>query len=161
MTIQLCSIKNSLLTPGFGRNFMQIKKSCRRSWLRRLWPPAARLPRTLNLFRGHTSEEEGPVQCGRGRGPKTRRWGRGRDGEQPAAFPGRPLSAWPAGGGRALHQGLALSRGGVSPVTSLQRQSRTVTNEGLVIAGSFPRAGPKALLRPRLSGTSSLSPQLC
>lgn len=44
------------------------------------------------------------------------------------------------GGGRALHQGLALSRGGVSPVTSLQRQSRTVTNEGLVIAGSFPRA---------------------
>lgn len=90
MTIQLCSIKNSLLTPGFGRNFMQIKKSCRRSWLRRLRPSAARLPRTLHLFRGHTSEEEGPVQCGRGRGPKTRRWGRGRDGEQPGCFPRPP-----------------------------------------------------------------------
>lgn len=69
---------------------MQIKKSCRRSWLRRLRPSAARLPRTLHLFRGHTSEEEGPVQCGRGRGPKTRRWGRGRAGEQPGCFPRPP-----------------------------------------------------------------------
>lgn len=34
MAIQLCSTKKSLLTPEFGRNFMQIKKKiCQYRWL--------------------------------------------------------------------------------------------------------------------------------
>lgn len=163
MTIQLCSIKNSLLTPGFGRNFMQIKKSCRRSWLRRLRPSAARLPRTLHLFRGHTSEEEGPVQCGRGRGPgpKTRRWGRGRDGEQPGCFPRPPAKCLACRGRPSAASGARAQPGWRLPSDESAKAEPHGDQRGPGDRRLLSAGGPKALLRPRLSGTSSLSPQLC